>query len=377
MLRYNTFPALATPTPTPPICQPIGNGSLPPCPTPTPSPSATIVPIDVVEKFGETDVKVSIANNANGTTKFTIRTPNGAGNATFANNSTEVTVNGNTTNMPLIIKGVTESSQADNIKIEAKLNNSSTVSAQDDFTVAVITSLEFERINADDVALDDNPGTDGIVNSDGSEGRRIFPDKKDSVDMTDRSILRVKANVSPLVPKVSVHFATFDLDDPSANTAPIDTNISLGNDNNGSVPGRDSFGNVTNSKSGILVTPDGGDCSFILTEFDISRGGCAIASNSAAVINYKVTMQPGDNFAIAASLNSLYRDGISLNSMDGSKLINSTNQIIPISGEANPDNVAGIRTKMLTAGADCTSRLIRWHRLVKTMCGETYRGLTR
>ena len=64
--------------------------------------------------------------------------------------------------------------------------------------------------------------------------------------------------------------------------------------------------------------------------------------------NYKVTMQPGDNFAVAASLNDVYRDSINLNPTDGSKLVNGTNQTIAISGETNSDNSAGLRTRMLT-----------------------------
>lgn len=334
-----------TPTPTPP-CTPLADGSLPPCPTPTPtatpspSPTVTISMIDVVEKHGEKVIMVSVANNATGTTKFTIRITNGTGNATFENGSMEFIVNGNATNQELKIKGVTESSQADNITIEATFNTSTMISAHDEFTVAVITSLVFEKINNDDERFDNNPGTDGVVNPDGSEGLRIFPDKNGVNDTTDRSIIKVEANVSPSVPNVKVYFASFDLDDPST-SAVIDTNGIAGNDNNGN-------GLVPDSKSGEFLAAMGTNCTSVTTVSNISKIGCEIVGESAST-NYKVTMQPGDNFAVAASFSDTYRDGITLNTQDGSILNNSANQAIPLSGATNPDNVAGLRTGMLTA----------------------------
>ena len=72
------------------------------------------------------------------------------------------------------------------------------------------------------------------------------------------------------------------------------------------------------------------------------------ASDGTATAALKTTMQPGDNFAIAASLTDRYRDGIRVNSIDGSKLIDAANKIIPITGTPNNDNVPAIRTEMLT-----------------------------
>ena len=333
---------------TPPICTPFDeNGTAVPCPipsvtptpTPTPTPPAiTISSINIVEKYGEETVTVNITNNPMGTTNFTLRTTNGTGSATFENGTNEVIINGNATNQQLRIRGITESSAADNITIEAKANNRPTVLAHDEFTVAVITSLEFERINMDDEAFNNNPGTDGIVNPDGSEGLRIYPDRNNPTDGTDRSIIRVNAEVSPSVPNVKVYFASFDLDDPSATGLPIDTTGNNGNDNNGA---------VNSSKSGEFIAPTGSVCTAVTTASDVSQIGCDVAGKSAST-NYKVTMQPGDNFAVAASFSDTYRDGIRVNSLDGSKLINSANLIIPISGTSNPDNIAGLRTKMLT-----------------------------
>lgn len=329
-----------TPTPTPtrtPICTPSG-GEFLPSPSPSPSPSATIVPMDVVEKNGTRNINVSVLNNSGGTTRFSLRTTNGTGNATFADNSTEVVVTGNVMDQSLTIKGVTESSQADNIIIEARLNSSQTVAASDVFTVGVITSLTFARINTGDLALDENPGTDGIVNPDMSEGLRIFPDKNSPTNDPDRSILSVTATISPQIPGVKVYFASFDLDDPSTNALPVDPNGAVGNDNNGQ---------MSMSKSGQLLDPGSGSCTAASIAADVSKIECTAIGNMATS-NYKITMQPGDNFAIAASLSDIYRNGIVLNSTDGSKLANGTGQTIAISTEANPDNAAGLRTRMLT-----------------------------
>lgn len=342
-------PTPPTPTPTPPPC--LVEGNLDPCPTPTPtpapSPTVSITPFEVVEKNGTKDVKVTISNNASGTTKFTLTTTQGTtGTATFENDSSELIVNGNVTDQPLKIKGVTESSQSDNIVIEARVNSNSTVLASDNFTVAVITSLVFEKFESDYTIIDSNPGTDGIPNPDGSEGQRIFPDKEIPTDSKDRSLVKIKATVSPAAPNLKVYFGSYDPDDPSANIAPIDTNGSDGKDNNGQVNGSKSgdFTIVPNTGNMCLST----SISTGTSPNYISKIECPTAADGIATAQYKITMQPGDNIAIAASVDDIYRNSITVNSADGAKLINGANNTIPISGESNPDNVAGSRTKMLT-----------------------------
>ena len=59
-------------------------------------------------------------------------------------------------------------------------------------------------------------------------------------------------------------------------------------------------------------------------------------------------MQPGDNFAIAASLDGVYRDGIRVDTNAGTNLLDAAGQTIPISGQTNPAGIRGIRTNMLT-----------------------------
>lgn len=308
---------------------------------------APVVQIDdvpTIEKNGERTVNVNVSGlaNANDRVRFTLKPISGAtGEAKFDNNNNTIEKPNGTHSLK--IKGIIESNQANKMTIEATPTNASNVLAHKEFTVVMISSLEFERINttgtSPDVLLDNNPGN-GVPGTD--IGQRIFPDKNAPGDGTDRATLRVKATISPAnVSNLKVYFASFDLDDPSANAAPIDTYASDGNDNNGL---------VNNSKSGGFSTAAGVTCANASAGTSppyVSKIECPVTNNTTSA-NFKVTMQPGDNFAIAASLVSDYRDEIKINSSAGKNLINNANQTIPVSGEANTDNVRGLRTKMLT-----------------------------
>ena len=144
--------------------------------------AVSIDDVPLVEKNGEVNVSVSVSGltNPNDQVKFTLKPlPGATGEARFDNNSREITKpNGSHT---LKIKGITECSAANQMTIEATPVNASNILRHKEFTVAVINLLTFERINttgtSPDIALDENPGTDGIRNPDGSEGQRIYPDK--------------------------------------------------------------------------------------------------------------------------------------------------------------------------------------------------------
>jgi hypothetical protein len=319
-----------------------------PTPTPTPTPpcftcqdiQATIGAIEVIEKNNVIDVLITVSNatdaDGNGlTTTFSLRTDAGTGLATFENGSTSVSFSGNVMNQNLRIKGVTESSQVDNIIIEAKYTTR--VLKSDMFTVATISTLEFVEFDATYKEIDDNPGN-GITDSD--IGKRIFPDKLNVADVgttTDRSLVKIVATISPAIPNAKVNFRTYDLDDPSATATPIDTTGSSGDDNNGGV----NDGTTTPRKAGLL---SGTGCT---TSTDRLKD-CLTDSSGIYQATLKTTMQPGDNFAIVASLTDDYLTGITFNSTDGTKLVDSTNKAIPISGARNSDNVQAIRTQMLT-----------------------------
>ncbi|MBK9155809.1 MAG: hypothetical protein IPM25_16645 [Chloracidobacterium sp.] len=309
------------------------------------NPLPTIPDIATVEKNGLGTVNVSITGaGTNDSTIFRLRRTSGTGSATFEDGTTEKSYSGNLASTELKIKGVTESSSANNYVMEAVVNGTTHQPSAKTFTVAVITSLVFERINttggSPDVPFDNNPGTDGTHTA--GEGLRIFPDENTHNDQTDRSAIRVKATVTPAsVPNLNVYFASFDLDDPSANSAPIDTNGSNGNDNNG---------HVNNSRSGEFSAATGVSCMNASTgtsPLHISKITCPVSGTETSA-HFRVTMQPGDNFTVAASLDLSFRDEFRVNASDGYNLVNSTGQVIPISGESNPNNIRGIRATMLT-----------------------------
>ncbi len=348
--RYS-FPAgeqcrtIIPPTPTPtPTATPTPTLTPTPCPSPVPgsefcacctNPAATISPMEIIEKNGTVDVTIGVTNAGTGaeaaTTVFSLRTTTGTGNATFDDGTISKSFTGNQSNVVLKIKGVTESSQVDNIIIEAKFGN--VLLNSDVFTVAVISTLEFVEVDSTYAELDLNPGN-GVSGT--AQGKRIFPDKRnvaDTTSTTDRSLIKVKATILPAILNAKVNFKTFDLDDPSATSAPIDTTGTNGDDNNRAVLGGTNAGLLTGS--GCMTPPD-------------RLKDCPTDLNGIYEATLKTTMQPGDNFAVVASLTDDYLSGIGFNSTDGTKLVDFDNKAIPISGEANSDNVNAVRTQMLT-----------------------------
>ncbi|MFV0389415.1 MAG: hypothetical protein ACK5NT_11750 [Pyrinomonadaceae bacterium] len=178
-------------------------------------------------------------------------------------------------------------------------------------TNAEISNVALEAINS---SLDSNPGN-GNPNT--NSGLRIFPDKISPADTTNRATVKVKATVTPAVEGIPIYFKTFDLDDPSDNTAPVDSNGSAGDDNRGQV-GTSSSGQLN------LTT-------------------ATTNSSGIAVVELTVTKQPGDNFAVVASKAQAFLDGVAV---DGTNLKNGS-QTIPLTGQTTTTNPA-MRTEMLT-----------------------------
>ncbi|HEX7184636.1 MAG TPA: hypothetical protein VF756_22620 [Thermoanaerobaculia bacterium] len=145
-------------------------------------------------------------------------------------------------------------------------------------TLAVgnVASLLLEAI---DNPLDNNPNAGG--------GQRIFPDKQTADDDVDRRQVRVRATLSSPSPDMPIFFRTFDVDDPSSDAIPVDPNGANGNDNRG--------------------TPQAGTLSAASAQTDDS---------GAAQVELTVTMQPGDNFRIAAACNSASLGGVVVNGTD-------------------------------------------------------------
>jgi len=138
--------------------------------------------------------------------------------------------------------------------------------------------------------LTDNPAAQG-------GGLRMFAERDDAAAQpsVDNQTVTVKATVVPRQAGVRVYFASFDVDDPTANTEPVDAMDEefpdRGNDNRGT-PNNGTFLN------GV---------SFADTD-----------ANGEARVQLVVTTQPGDNFRVAATLdeNEFQRLGIYANEPD-------------------------------------------------------------
>jgi hypothetical protein len=111
--------------------------------------------------------------------------------------------------------------------------------------------------------LDENPKEGG--------GKRIFPGAP-APGQPARALLHVRATLDEAIPGVEIHFASFDVDDPSADQPPID-NEGAGPDNRG--------------------TPKEGE---------LKPDHKPTDANGAAEVDFKVTMQPGDNFRVVAEV---------------------------------------------------------------------------
>lgn len=141
-----------------------------------------------------------------------------------------------------------------------------------------VTSVTFQLIQQGSTGIDTNPNAEG--------GQRIFPDDDTPGDTVNRQLIRVTASISESRAGVRIYFGNFDLDDPSSDPV-IDTNGNTGDDNNGA---------VNNNSAGHLASTSA------LTN-----------SSGVASVNFTVTRQPGDNFAIAAGVDQNAVSGVTVN----------------------------------------------------------------
>jgi len=128
-----------------------------------------------------------------------------------------------------------------------------------DIAVVNVASMEFEPM---DSPLDANPNAGG--------GLRIFPDKTSPNDTVNRRAVRVKATISMPIAGVQVYFKAFDVDDPSTDDSIVDPTGPAGNDNRG----------AQNLDTVVSAPTD---------------------ANGTAEIILNTTVQPGDNYRIAAA----------------------------------------------------------------------------
>jgi PKD repeat protein len=152
--------------------------------------------------------------------------------------------------------------------------------AFDDFTFTPVGKVDSVSLEQIDSPLDTNPNASAGLSA--SDNRRIFPDKQSATDTVNRRRVRVRATTS-LGANKTVYFKAFDVDDPSTDDAPVDTNGNAGADNKGAPA--TSFGGL----SALSAQTD---------------------SNGVAIVEFMTSMQPGDNFRIAASADQSYLNGL-------------------------------------------------------------------
>lgn len=183
-----------------------------------------------------------------------------------------------------------------------------------------------------------NPNTNGCLSNNpgnGNEntniGQRIFPDRIDSSDGINRRKVKIEANAG--VPNVMIYFRNYDPDDPSFNEAPVDPTGSGGDDNRTALP--------SDPKAGWLTCPAGSTPSICNPQ---ANGVAAKTdANGIAVAELTLTIQPGNNFMVAASADESYANGITVS---GIQLQDSSGAVIP-DGTSSEGSKAR-RTDMLT-----------------------------
>lgn len=169
-----------------------------------------------------------------------------------------------------------------------------------------VTGVSFQPIAQNSLPINTNPNMGG--------GLRVFPDDNTPGENANRQTIQVRASIDEARSGVTVHFLNFDLDDPSDDTI-IDPDDN-GNDNHGS---------VMNSSAGHLSTMQ-----------------AQTNSQGIATVNFTVTMQPGDNFAIAASTDPTELADVT---MSGINLLNGSGATI----ETTCDGTDAVcRSEMLT-----------------------------
>lgn len=213
-----------------------------------------------------------------------------------------------------------------------------------------VTNVEYEQILTDDEPIDINPNT--------GAGLRIYPDKKVPTENVDRRKIRVKAQSSQAIAGVRIYFRNFDVDDPSADVAPIDTNdtpnAKTGNDNNGNVDG------TTATRAGRLSAPTTPDPNPYLCQ-PFSNGSasgvsCVTDALGQAKVDFTVTMQPGDNFTVVASSDETYISSL-VPSDDGINLRDAANVQTPAA-------IAGANACMVSPINACRADMLPvWRRL--------------
>jgi hypothetical protein len=166
-----------------------------------------------------------------------------------------------------------------------------------------VVSVTFSQVTASTEPISPNPV---VAPYNPGIGQRIFPDDDTPGDTVDRRLVRVTATLSQPIANVPVYFRNFDLDDPTTDSV-IDPNGAAGNDNNGMPrPGQLLFANGCGANGPSVF--------------------CPTNASGVATIDFVVTRQPGDNFAIAASVDPIAVNRVTVN---GIELADGNGQNLP------------------------------------------------
>lgn len=150
-----------------------------------------------------------------------------------------------------------------------------------------VSSVELQAFTGNE-ALSGNrdPNTNTLM------GKKIFPDKNSLGDMQglNRRKVKVIARTTGLVVGTKVYFKSYDVDAPSTDMI-VDQNGLSGGDNRG-LPQIGTLSVNASNGAPLSMCPD-------------INGDCWAQTNSSgdAVVEFIVTMNPGDNFRIAANTN--------------------------------------------------------------------------
>jgi hypothetical protein len=171
--------------------------------------------------------------------------------------------------------------------------------------------------------LDENPNQGG--------GQRIFAERDDPAaePSQDNQTVKVKATVFPRRASVTVYFRSFDVDDPSADACPVDCDDEVDPDT--------GFDNRGEPLTGVFVEG---------LEFDPSVAVVETDATGEAVLHFVVTMQPGDNFRVAAALEADMLDNLTVNPLD----LQTDPELlyVPAGNDADLEGFDGKLTQMLT-----------------------------
>lgn len=115
---------------------------------------------------------------------------------------------------------------------------------------------------------------------------KVFPEKEVPTGPKIGYLYAV-AKINPAAGGTSIYWDSLDIDDPSANTTPVDPNGASGDDNRG------NYGAAPGG-------PDGDD-GFLYGENASGIATSTTFANGIAYVRLHVTSQPGDNFKVRAS----------------------------------------------------------------------------